>query len=400
MSLFDFKKLTLPCIAASVLALTACDQVQQQQKQAMPVDVYTVKTMDVPVISHLTGRANPTRKAEVRPQVNGILQKRLFVEGSTVQQGDQLYQIDPDLYNAKVASAKASLASAQANLRSAKLKATRYGKLRNDNAISSQDNDDAQAVYLTAEASVKAAEAELKTAEINLAYTKVYAPISGTISRSDITEGALVSAGQQSPLTTIQQLDPIYIDMGMTAEEHIAIKKNLINGKLLNNGKASVDIFYSDGTPYEHKGEVAFTDVSVNESTGMVNLRAIVPNPDHILLPGIFLRGDISQGVLPQAVVIQADGVVILNISKYAAPGELLRLCYNKELHEEDSSVIYHFNVGHYGQYYIVNSGLNAGDKVIITNVQKIRAGMPVIAIDEETAKKMAEQQAAKQAAK
>ena len=185
MSLFDFKKLTLPCIAASVLALTACDQVQQQQKQAMPVDVYTVKTMDVPVISHLTGRANPTRKAEVRPQVNGILQKRLFVEGSTVQQGDQLYQIDPDLYNAKVASAKASLASAQANLRSAKLKATRYGKLRNDNAISSQDNDDAQAVYLTAEASVKAAEAELKTAEINLAYTKVYAPISGTISRSD-----------------------------------------------------------------------------------------------------------------------------------------------------------------------------------------------------------------------
>lgn len=227
MSLFDFKKLTLPCIAASVLALTACDQVQQQQKQAMPVDVYTVKTMDVPVISHLTGRANPTRKAEVRPQVNGILQKRLFVEGSTVQQGDQLYQIDPDLYNAKVASAKASLASAQANLRSAKLKATRYGKLRNDNAISSQDNDDAQAVYLTAEASVKAAEAELKTAEINLAYTKVYAPISGTISRSDITEGALVSAGQQSPLTTIQQLDPIYIDMGMTAEEHIAIKRIL-----------------------------------------------------------------------------------------------------------------------------------------------------------------------------
>ncbi len=394
MSLFDFKKLTLPCIAASVLALTACDQVQQQQKQAMPVDVYTVKTMDVPVISHLTGRANPTRKAEVRPQVNGILQKRLFVEGSTVHQGDQLYQIDPDLYNAKVASAKASLASAQANLRSAKLKATRYGKLRNDNAISSQDNDDAQAVYLTAEASVKAAEAELKTAEINLAYTKVYAPISGTISRSDITEGALVSAGQQSPLTTIQQLDPIYIDMGMTAEEHIALKKNLTNGKLLNNGKASVDIFYSDGTPYEHKGEVAFTDVSVNESTGMVNLRAIVPNPDHILLPGIFLRGDINQGVLPQAVVIQADGV------QREANGN----CYAYIVDENSNVARRDIKLGAgYDRYYIVNSGLNAGDKVIITNVQKIRAGMPVIAIDEETAKKMAEQQAAmqnKQAAK
>lgn len=386
MSLFDLKKLAVSCLAASVFALTACDQAQQQQNQAMPVDVYTVKTMDVPVISHLTGRANPTRKAEVRPQVNGILQKRLFVEGSIVEQGQQLYQIDPAIYIATVESAKANLASAQAQLKSSKLRATRYGKLRSDNAISSQDNDDAQALYLTAEAAVKAAQAQLKTAEINLAYTKVYAPISGTISRSDITEGALVSAGQPNPLTTIQQLDPIYIDMGMTAEEHIALKKNLTNGKLLNNGKALVDIYYSDGTPYEHQGEVAFTDVSVNESTGMVNLRAIVPNPDNILLPGIFLRGDINQGVIPQAVVIQADGV------QREANGN----CFAYVVDENSAVARRDIKLGAgYDRYYIVNSGLNVGDKVIISNVQKIRVGVPVFAIDEATAKKMAEQQQA-----
>ena len=289
--LFDVKKYLLPSAVLAALTLVGCGDQPQQQGGALPVDVYVVTTENVPVISHLTGRANPTRKAEVRPQVTGILQKRLFEEGSVVQQGQQLYQIDPSVYEANVKSAEANLASAKATLHSTQLRAERYRHLLDQKAVSKQDYDDAQAAYLNAKASVQAAEANLKKANIDLGYTKVYAPITGTINRSTVTEGALVSAGQANALTTIQQLDPIYVDLGQTAEEHIALRKSLTEGKLLNEGKAKVDIYFSDGSAYDKQGEIEFTEVSVDESTGMVNLRAIVPNPDNIILPGIFLRG-------------------------------------------------------------------------------------------------------------
>ena len=373
MLLFRANKFILPCaIAAAIVSLAGCGKSENQQHGALPVDVTLVKKADVAVISRLTGRASATRKAEVRPQVTGILQKRLFVEGSIVKQGDQLYQIDPSVYEANVKSAEAALASAKATLHSTRLKAERYRSLLEKKAVSKQDYDDAQAAYLTANANVKSAEANLATANINLAYTKVYAPITGTISRSDITEGALVSSGQVTPLTTIQQLDPIYVDLGQTAEENILLRKNLTDGKLLNDGKAKVDIFLSDGTKYAHSGTIEFAEMSVDESTGMVNLRALVPNPEHILLPGIFLRGEINQGVMPQALTVAANGV------QREANGITYVYAVN------DQNVVQRINVKLGAQSenaYVVIDGLKEGDKVITSNTQKIRPGVPVTPI-------------------
>lgn len=373
MLLFRANKFILPCaIAAAIVSLAGCGKSENQQHGALPVDVTLVKKADVAVISRLTGRASATRKAEVRPQVTGILQKRLFVEGSIVKQGDQLYQIDPSVYEANVKSAEAALASAKATLHSTRMKAERYRSLLEKKAVSKQDYDDAQAAYLTANANVKSAEANLATANINLAYTKVYAPITGTISRSDITEGALVSSGQVTPLTTIQQLDPIYVDLGQTAEENILLRKNLTDGKLLNDGKAKVDIFLSDGTKYAHSGTIEFAEMSVDESTGMVNLRALVPNPEHILLPGIFLRGEINQGVMPQALTVAANGV------QREANGITYVYAVN------DQNVVQRINVKLGAQSenaYVVIDGLKEGDKVITSNTQKIRPGVPVTPI-------------------
>ncbi|MGN0902777.1 MAG: efflux RND transporter periplasmic adaptor subunit, partial [Succinivibrio sp.] len=251
-------------------------------------------------------------------------------------------------------------------------RAERYASLLKQKAVSKQDYDDAQASFLTSQASVKAAEAALSKANIDLAYTKVYAPISGTISRSSITEGALVNAGQANPLTTIQQLDPMYVDLGQTAEEHIALRKNLTEGKLLNDGKASVDIYFSDGTKYPYSGTVEFAEVTVDETTGMVNLRAIVPNPDGILLPGIFIRGDINQGKLPNAVVIAANAV----------QREANGITYVYLVDDKGMVARQNITLGiQDGQYYVVTEGLKTGDKIITSNTQKIRPGMPVTPI-------------------
>lgn len=378
---FDVKKYLIPSALLAAVTLTACDKAPQQQFGALPVDVYVVKSENVPVISHLTGRANPTRKAEVRPQVSGILQKRLFKEGSIVQQGEQLYQIDPSVYEANVKSAEAALASAKANLHTNQLRAERYRHLLDQKAVSKQDYDDAQANYLTAKANVEAAQATLKKANIDLGYTKVYAPISGTINRSNVTEGALVSVGQQTALTTIQQLDPIYVDLGETAEEHIALRKNLTEGKLLNDGKASVEIHFTDGSLYNHKGVIEFAEVSVDETTGMVNLRAIVPNPDNVILPGIFLRGDINQGILPNATVVVANG----------AQREPNGITFAYVINDKGLVERRDIKLGsEYKNGFVVTSGLNVGDKVIVSNIQKIRPGMPVTAIDPNDASQQA----------
>lgn len=366
-------KSLLPCALFASIALTACGEAPQQQQHALPVDIFTVEAKDIPLVDHLTGRANPTRKAEVRPQVTGILQKRLFTEGSTVQQGQQLYQIDPSVYEANVKSAEASLASAKANLHTTQLRAERYTRLLEQKAVSKQDYDDAQASFLSAKAAVRSAEAALSKANIDLAYTKVYAPISGTINRSNVTEGALVAAGQATPLTTIQQMDPMYVDLGQSAEDHLALKKNLTEGKLLNDGKAKVELYFSDGSKYSQEGTIEFAEVSVDETTGMVNLRAIVPNPDGVLLPGIFLRGDIYQGVLPNAPVVIANGV----------QREANGITYVYII--DDKGTVARRNVKlsyEYDKYFVITDGIKVGDKVITSNVQKIREGVPVVPID------------------
>lgn len=370
MSLFK-KKLIVPCTLALALSLSACNKQQAAPQQAaMPVDVFEVSTLDVPVISHLTGRANATRKAEVRPQVSGILQKRLFTEGSSIKQGDQLYQIDPAIYEANVASAQANLSSAKATEHTAKLKANRYASLLEKHAVSKQDYDDAQAAYLTAKAAVESAQAALRTANINLAYTKVYAPISGTISRSNITEGALVSAAQTTPMTTIQQLDPIYVDLGQTVEDHLRLRKNMTEGKLKSkNGKPTVDIFFADGSRYPLQGSLEFAETSVDESTGMVNVRALVPNPNHVLLPGMFLRGDINEGITPDAIVVIASGI----------QRETNGVTYVYVVDEQNTVERINVTLGtQFENYYVITDGLESGAKVITSNIQKIRPGASV----------------------
>ena len=365
------------CAVVTALALTAAgcgEQAVTQQAQALPVDVFTVTTADVPVVSRLTGRATPTRRAEVRPQVSGVIQARLFTEGSNVQAGEQLYQIDPAVYQAQYDSDKANLSSAQASLHTAQLRAERYRKLLATNAVSKQDYDDAQATYLQAVANVEAAGAAVQTADINLAYTKVYAPISGRISRSNVTEGALVSAQQAEPMTTIQQLDPMYVDLGQTVEAHLQLREAIASGQFkITEGKAPVDIYFSNGDKYPIQGQLEFSEVSVDETTGMVNLRAIVPNPDGVILPGMFLRGDLTEGVLPDAVILQQDAVI----------REAIGTTYVYVVDGENKAARKDITVGpNYDRYFVILDGLKPGDKVITSNIQKLRTGTLVEVVD------------------
>ena len=366
------KYLVPSALAVAVFMLTACgDGAQPSGPQGVPADIVVAKTMEVPIVSTLTGRVSSTRRAEVRPQVSGIIQKRLFTEGSTVEQGDQLYQIDPALYEAQANVAAANLKSAKASLYTVKLKADRYRSLLEKKAVSKQDYDDAQAAYLQADAAVKAAEAAVETANINLAYTKVYAPISGRISKSNVTEGALVNAQQTNPLTIIQQLDPMYVDLGQTVEDHMALRAALSTGRFkTTDGKAPVDIYFSNGQKYQHQGQLEFSDVSVDETTGMVSLRAIVPNPDHMLLPGMFLRGDLHEGTLPEAVVVKQDTVI----------RESGGLSYVFTIDDKGIAQRTIIKIGtEYEGYFVVTSGLKAGDRIVGSNLQKIRSGTPII---------------------
>lgn len=370
------KNLIPGAIALSVFLLSGCGEeaASQVAAAAVPVDVAIVSTMDVPVTSRLTGRADPVRKAEVRPQVSGIILKRLFTEGSIVEEGQQLYQIDPALYEAAVDSAKAQLESANATLTSTSLRYERYKKLLKSNAISKQDYDDSEAAYLQAKASVNSAKAQLKTAEINLAYTKVYAPISGRIGKSDFTEGALVSAQQTNPLATIQQLDPMYVDFGQSVEQHLALRRAVKDGSFkLVDGKAPLDIYFSDGSKYNLQGQLEFSDITVDETTGMVNLRTILPNPDQVILPGMFIRGDINEGYIPDAIVIRKDAVI------REAAGETYVYTITSENKAQRTVV----KVGtEYQDIFVITDGLKPGDKVITSNIQKIRTGTEVSEID------------------
>lgn len=370
------KNLIPGAIALSVFLLSGCGEeaASQVAAAAVPVDVAIVSTMDVPVTSRLTGRADPVRKAEVRPQVSGIILKRLFTEGSIVEEGQQLYQIDPALYEAAVDSAKAQLESAKATLTSTSLRYERYKKLLKSNAISKQDYDDTEAAYLQAKASVNSAKAQLKTAEINLAYTKVYAPISGRIGKSDFTEGALVSAQQTNPLATIQQLDPMYVDLGQSVEQHLALRRAVKDGSFkLVDGKAPLDIYFSDGSKYNLQGQLEFSDITVDETTGMVNLRTILPNPDQVILPGMFIRGDINEGYIPDAIVIRKDAVI------REAAGETYVYTITSENKAQRTVV----KVGtEYQDIFVITDGLKPGDKVITSNIQKIRTGTEVSEID------------------
>ena len=293
------------------LALTGCDDKEAKQQQQVPeVGVVTLKTEPLQITTELPGRTNAFRVAEVRPQVSGIILKRNFTEGSDVVAGVSLYQIDPATYQAAYSSAKGDLAKAEAAAKIAQLTLNRYQKLVGTQYISKQDFDSAQADAQQADAAVLAAKAAVETARINLAYTKVTSPISGRIGKSAVTEGALVQNGQANALATVQQLDPIYVDVTQSSNDFLRLKQELDNGTLKQkDGKAKVDLITQDGISYPQSGSLQFSDVTVDQTTGSITLRAIFPNPNHTLLPGMFVRAKLEEGINPNALLVPQQGV-------------------------------------------------------------------------------------------
>ncbi|OEZ94056.1 efflux RND transporter periplasmic adaptor subunit [Duganella phyllosphaerae] len=341
-----------------------------QKPQVAEVGVYKVVQEPLQITTELPGRTSAYQVAEVRPQVNGVIQKRLFVEGSDVKAGTALYQIDPSIYQASVNSAKAALAKAKANLLTSGPKAARYKELLAIEGVSRQDYEDAIAADAQAQADVESANAALQEANINLRYTNVYAPISGRISRSTVTPGALVTANQTNALTTVQQLDPIYVDVTQSSEDLLRLKREMADGSLKQSGQAKVTLVLADGTKYAEAGKLQFSDVSVDQGTGNVTLRAIFPNPKQNLLPGMFVRAVIESGVDEKAITVPQQGVT------RNQKGEATALVLNKEGKVEQRVLT---TAGTYGSKWLVKSGLADGDQVIVEGVQKVKPGAPAV---------------------
>ena len=354
------------------LALTGCDDKPAQQgAQQMPeVGIVTLKSAPLQITTELPGRTSAYRVAEVRPQVSGIILKRNFTEGSDIQAGVSLYQIDPATYQATYESAKGDLAKAQAAANMDQLTVKRYQKLLGTKYISQQDYDTAVATAQQSNAAVVAAKAAVETARINLAYTKVTSPISGRIGKSAVTEGALVQNGQPTALATVQQLDPIYVDVTQSSNDFLRLKQELANGKLQQeNGKAKVELVTNDGLKYPQNGTLEFSDVTVDQTTGSITLRAIFPNPDHTLLPGMFVRARLEEGVNPDALLVPQQGVT------RTPRGDASAMVVGEGDKVEVRQITATQAIG---DKWLVTEGLKTGDRVIITGLQKVRPGVQV----------------------
>ncbi|MBN3067914.1 efflux RND transporter periplasmic adaptor subunit [Pectobacterium brasiliense] len=376
------------------LMLAGCDDGNNQQggaQQQMPeVGIVTLKTEALNVMTELPGRTSAYRIAEVRPQVGGIILKRNFVEGSDVKAGASLYQIDPATYQASYNSAKGSLAQAQAQAEIARLTVNRYKPLLGTNYVSKQDYDQAVATSRQADAAVQAAKAAVDTAQINLAYTKVNSPIEGRVGKSTVTEGALVATGQATALTTVQQLDPIYVDVTQSSNDFLQLKKELENGTLKQSeGKANVRLLLENGTEYTEAGTLEFSDVTVDETTGSITLRAIFPNPQHNLLPGMFVRARLDSGVNPTALLVPQQGVT------RDPRGQATAMVVGEGDKVEPRTLKTSKAVG---DKWLVTEGLKAGDRIIVTGLQKIRPGAQVKAKEVAQENQQAQQASAEPA--
>ncbi|MYM27002.1 efflux RND transporter periplasmic adaptor subunit [Duganella sp. CY15W] len=359
-------------ILSAIAVLAGCSKSTTEaphKQQVAEVGVFKVAQEALQITTELPGRTAAYQVAEVRPQVNGLIQKRLFVEGADVKAGVALYQIDPAIYQAAYNSAKAALAKAKANLMTAAPKVARYKDLVAIEGVSKQEYDDAVASHEQAKADVESATAALEQAKINLDYTHVDAPISGRISRSAVTPGALVTANQTTALTTVQQLDPIYVDVTQSSEDMLRLKREIETGGLKKDGgQAKVTLLLSDGTKYAEAGKLQFSDVTVDPGTGNVTLRALFPNPKHDLLPGMFVRAVIDSGVNEHAIAVPQQGVT------RNPKGEATALVLNKEGKVEQRILV---TGGTLGAKWLVKSGLNDGDLLIVEGVQKVKPGAP-----------------------
>ena len=357
----------------AVVLLSACRQENPKTIAPGPMEVgiLTIKQKPVNLAVELPGRTAAYRIAEVRPQVGGIIKKRLFTEGSEVKAGQLLYQIDPDTYQARFDSAKAALAKADALEHSARLKAERYRTLVQTKAVSDQDQVEMEANWKQAVADVAAAKAAVDSARINLDYTKLTAPISGRIGRSTVTEGALVTAEQATALATIQQLDPLYVDLNQSSTEMLNLKKELSSEQAqhLEKSQSPVKVLFEDGLEYNQTGVLEFSDVTVNQTTGTVILRAIVANPDQRLLPGMFVRARIDKGQRPNAILVPA-----VSISRNSK-GQPMVMLVNKESVVEARIIQTGQNIG---DQVLVTEGLSEGEQVIVAGLQKIKPGVSV----------------------
>ena len=367
------------CALATSIALVGCSKDPKEAEQAaaaqkMPpteVGVIVAQPQSVEQSVELSGRTSAYQISDVRPQTSGVILKRLFTEGSFVNEGQPLYQIDSSINRANLDSAKAALVRQQANLNALEIKANRYRQLVGINAVSKQEYDDLVAQIKLAEADIAASNAAVKNAQIDLGYSTVRSPISGQSGRSSVTAGALVTANQANALVTIQQLDPIYVDISQSSAELLRLRQQLSQGSIDRSNNTKVRLKLEDGSFYAVEGNLAFSDASVNPETGSITLRAVFSNPNHLLLPGMFANAQIVQGVIPNAYLIPQVAIT------RTPTGQAMAMLVNAKGQVEARPVT---TTGAQGQNWIVTQGLQTGDKVIVDGIAKVKPEQPVVA--------------------
>ncbi|SAK38901.1 HlyD family secretion protein [Caballeronia hypogeia] len=362
-------------VAAVAMLTAACGEKRPPMAQKTPeVGVVTLKQAAVPVTAELTGRTSAFLDAQVRARVDGIVLRREFTEGGMVKAGQRLYKIDPAPYIAQLNNAKAAHAKAQANLVSTTAQAERYKILVAANAVSRQDYDNAVAAQGQAAADVAQAKAAIDTAQINLGYTDVTSPVTGQAGISQVTPGAYVQAAQATLMVSVQQLDPMYVDLTQSSLDGLKLRRQIQEGRLSTSGPdaAKVTLILEDGRVYPEQGKLQFSDVTVDPSTGSVTVRAMFDNKDRVLLPGMFVRASIRQGVNPNALVVPVQGV------SHDQKGTATALVVDKDNKVALRPLV---TSGTYGQSWVIDSGLNPGDRVVVEGIDKIRPGMEVKAV-------------------
>ena len=367
-------------LIASTLVLAGCGKGDDQAGGERPptaVTVVTLKPQSVLLTRELDGRARASQEAEVRPQATGIVQRLLFTEGGSVRAGQPLYQLDPTAFQADANSAQAAVARAQASLESAQLNARRSAELVKIDAISRQDNENAQATLRQAQADLRSAQAAVQAAGVPLGFTRVTAPISGRIGRSSVTRGALVTSAQAAPLATIQRLDPMYVELSQSSTELLKLRQEIDAGSAQSTTSVPVEIVLEDGTVYPHAGRLSFAEAMVDPATGAVALRVVVPNPDQLLLPGMFVRAKVANAERRDAILAPQQGIT------RDPKGNASAMVVDAEGKVAAREVKVSRAIG---DKWLVESGLAAGDKLIVEGLQKIRPGAPVQATEQGSA--------------
>jgi len=368
-------------IFAISLMLTGCGKPKETPQAVPEVAVVVMQHERISIVTELPGRTSAYLVAEVRPQVSGIIQKRLFNEGGDVKAGEVLYQIDPAPYQAALDNARGALGRAEASLPATRSRFERYRDLLADKAVSRQEHDDAAAAFKQAESDVQYWKATVESARINLGYTRITAPITGRIGKSNVTVGALVTANQPASLSVIQQLDPIYVDATQSSANLLQLKSHIAAGRIKGGGadQARVKLLLEDGAPYSPEGSLKFSDVTVDPSTGSFILRMVFPNPKHILLPGMYARAIVQEGIIDRAILAPQQGI------SRDPKGNPIALIVDADGKVQQRVLTLGRAIG---DKWNVSEGLKQGDRLIVEGIQKVRPGVSVKAIPFDAGRK------------